>query len=111
MGAAGIRWARDGKSLDYRLTRGGASNIGRQALVGGPPRQLSNFQSDLIFSFNWSRDGEQLALARGATSSNVMLIRNFQWANLCHRRPSGQPIEVSPITRHHGVVFSNADSR
>ena len=67
---------RHGKALDYLLT-GGASNIWRQALAGGPPKQITNFKSDLIFSFDWSRDGKQLALARGATSSDVILISNF----------------------------------
>jgi Tol biopolymer transport system component len=77
MGAEGIRWAPDGKALDYSLTRAGASNIWRQALAGGPPKQITNFKSELIFDFAWSRDGKQLALARGATSSDVILISNF----------------------------------
>jgi serine/threonine protein kinase len=76
-GRGQIRWAPDGKALDYLLTRGGASNIWRQALAGGPPKQITNFTSDLIFSFDWSRDGKQLALARGNTSSDVILISNF----------------------------------
>lgn len=78
MGVTWIRWAPDGKALDYSLTRGGATNIWRQVLAGGPPRQITNFKSDLIFSFDWSRDGKQLALARGATSSDAILISNFQ---------------------------------
>jgi Tol biopolymer transport system component len=76
-GGGQIRWAPDGKALDYRLTRGGASNIWRQALAGGPPKQITNFKSDLVFHFDWSRDGKQLALARGTTSSDVVLISNF----------------------------------
>jgi Tol biopolymer transport system component len=77
-GRGRMRWAPDGKALDYILTRGGASNIWRQALAGGPPKQITNFQSDLIFDFAWSRDGKQLALARGSTSSDVILISSFQ---------------------------------
>jgi len=78
MGAFEIHWAPDGKALDYHLFRAGASNIWRQALAGGPPKQITNFKSDRIFSFAWSRDGKQLALARGATSSDVILISSFQ---------------------------------
>jgi Tol biopolymer transport system component len=78
MGAFGINWAPDGKALDYHLFRAGASNIWRQALAGGPPKQITNFKSDRTFSFAWSRDGKQLALARGSTSSDVILISNFQ---------------------------------
>jgi Tol biopolymer transport system component len=77
MGAAQIRWAPDGKALDYLLTRGGATNMWRQGLAGGSPKQITNFKSDLIFSFGWSRDGKQLALTRGTTSSDVVLISNF----------------------------------
>jgi TolB protein len=78
MGATRIRWAPDGQALDYRLDRGGASNIWRQPLAGGPPNQITNFKSDLIFFFAWSCDGKQLALARGTISSDVVLISNFQ---------------------------------
>jgi Tol biopolymer transport system component len=78
MGAAENRWAPDGKALDYRLFRAGASNIWRQALAGDPPKQITNFKSDLIFSFAWSREGKQLALARGSISSDVILISNYQ---------------------------------
>jgi Tol biopolymer transport system component len=78
LGAGETRWAPDGQAIDYTLTRGGATNIWRQALAGGPPKQITNFKSDLIFSFGWSRDGKQLAFARGATSSDVILISNFQ---------------------------------
>jgi Tol biopolymer transport system component len=77
-GRGQIQWAPDGQALDYILTRGGASNIWRQALAGGPPKQITSFKSDLIFFFDWSRDGKQLALARGATSSDVVLISSFQ---------------------------------
>ena len=76
--AAWFRWAPEGKAMDYSLTRGGASNIWRQPLAGGPPKQITNFKSEQIFSFDWSRDGKQLALARGTTSSDVILISNSQ---------------------------------
>jgi Tol biopolymer transport system component len=77
-GASGFRWAPEGNALDYFLTRGGVSNIWRQPLAGGPPKQITNFKSEQIFSFSWSRDGKQLALARGTTSRDVILISNFQ---------------------------------
>ena len=77
-GASEFRWAPTGNGLDYFLTRGGVSNLWRQPLAGGPPRQITNFNSEQIFSFDWSRDGKQLALARGTTSQDVILISNFQ---------------------------------
>ncbi len=78
VGAFEIHWAPDGQALDYRLLRAGAANIWRQALSGGPPKQITNFKSDRIFSFAWSRDGKELALARGSISSDVILISNFK---------------------------------
>jgi len=78
MGAFEVHWAPDGQALDYALTRGGATNIWRQVLAGGAPKQITNFKSDLIFFFAWSRDGKQLALERGNTPSDVVLISNFQ---------------------------------
>ncbi len=76
--AAGFRWAPEGKALDYSLTRGRVSNIWRQPLAGGPPKQITDFKAGLIFSFDWSHDGKQLALARGTMSHDAILIGDFQ---------------------------------
>ncbi len=76
--AGGFRWAPEGKGLDYMLTRGGVSNIWRQPLAGGPPKQITDFKTGLIFGFDWSYDGKQLALARGTTSRDVVLISGFE---------------------------------
>jgi Tol biopolymer transport system component len=72
------RWAPAGDAVEYALTRRGVSNIWRQKLGGGPPKQITNFESGLIFDFDWSRDGRQLALTRGSESSDVVMIRNFR---------------------------------
>ena len=76
--AGGFRWAPAGKALDYMLTRGGVSNIWRQPLAGGPPKQITDFKAGLIFGFDWSYDGKQLALARGTASHDVILISGFE---------------------------------
>jgi Tol biopolymer transport system component len=73
-----FQWSHDGKSLVYVETRNGVSNLWSHPLDGSPPKQLTDFQSDQIFSFAWSRDGEQLALARGTETSDVVLIRNSE---------------------------------
>jgi len=39
---------------------------------------VTNFKADLTFSFAWSRDGKQLALARGTVNKDVVLISNFK---------------------------------
>jgi hypothetical protein len=68
-----ISWTIDGKALTYIDTKDGVSNIWAQPLDGGPKKQLTHFKSDLIFKYAWSHDGK-LALARGAKTSDVMLI-------------------------------------
>jgi Tol biopolymer transport system component len=73
-----LPWPPDSKTIDYLLTRGGVTNLWRQPLTGGEPKQITNFTSGLIFSFCWSRDGKQLALARGSLSSDIVLISNFR---------------------------------
>ncbi len=77
-GARGFRWAPAEKALDYPLTRGGVSNIWRLPLAGSPSKQITDFDSQLIYSFDWSRDGKDLAVARGTTSRDVILITDFQ---------------------------------
>jgi Tol biopolymer transport system component len=72
------RWEPAGDAIEYALTRNGVSNIWRQKLGGGAPKQITNFESGLIFDFDWSQDGRQLALTRGTESSDVIMIRNFR---------------------------------
>jgi Tol biopolymer transport system component len=63
--------------LTYVETRAGVSNIWSKPIDGGPAKQLTNFKSDRIFLHDWSSDGKRLALARGAWSSDVVLIRDL----------------------------------
>jgi serine/threonine protein kinase len=72
-----IRWMSDGRALSYIVTRNGVSNLWSQPIEGGPPKQLTDFKSDLIFSYAWSRDGKKLALARGTKTSDVVLISHL----------------------------------
>jgi Tol biopolymer transport system component len=76
--ASGPRWSPGGEAVEYVLTRNGVSNIWQQKLTGGPPKQITNFESGLIFYFEWSPNRGQLALTRGNLSSDVVLISNFQ---------------------------------
>ncbi len=73
-----IRWTPDGASLTYIDTRAGVSNLWRQPIDGGPPKQLTAFTSDQIFSYDWSRDGKLLACERGVETSDVVLISSLQ---------------------------------
>ena len=71
-----LQWTPDGEAITYIKTIGGVSNIWSQNLTGDPPKPLTDFKSDSMFSFSWSRHGKQLVYARGAVTSDVVLIRD-----------------------------------
>jgi Tol biopolymer transport system component len=73
-----VRWTPDGRSLFYIETRNGVSNIWTHSLDGSPPKQVTSFKSDQIFSYEWSRDGRQLVCARGAQTSDAVLITDLR---------------------------------
>jgi eukaryotic-like serine/threonine-protein kinase len=69
-------WSPDGKSIDYPVTRGGVSDIWRQSLSGGEPKQITHFASGLIYNAYWSGDGKTLAVARGTRSADIVLLKS-----------------------------------
>ncbi|MCX6143686.1 MAG: protein kinase [Ignavibacteriales bacterium] len=71
-----MRWSRNGSALEYVDRRQGASNIWSQPLSGGPPKQVTDFKSDYLSSFDWSPDGKFLAVTRYSFSSDVVLMSN-----------------------------------
>ena len=73
-----FRWAADGRALIYTDTRNGIYNLRSQPLDNRPSKQLTNFNSDQIFRFDFSGDGYGFALARGYESSDVVMINNFR---------------------------------
>jgi serine/threonine protein kinase/Tol biopolymer transport system component len=73
-----LSWNPDGSAIVYVVTSGGVSNLWAQPVNGTQRKQLTNFTSDRIFWFHFSRDGKQLALSRGSRTSDVVLISNLQ---------------------------------
>lgn len=71
-----IRWAPDGKALNFLDRDKGVFNIWRQPLDGSGPTQVTNFTEDAIFYYDWDDEG-QLIVARGAKIRDIVLIRNF----------------------------------
>jgi serine/threonine protein kinase/Tol biopolymer transport system component len=72
-----LGWILDGHAISYIDTKGSVSNIWSQPVDGGPRKQLTDFKSDLIFSYAWSHDGKKLALARGSRISDAVLISDI----------------------------------
>jgi Tol biopolymer transport system component/DNA-binding winged helix-turn-helix (wHTH) protein len=75
---AGLRWMAGGRAVTYVDHQNGVSNIWSQPVDGGPPRRLTNFTSDKIFRFAWSRDGGRLAFERGMEINDATLINDFR---------------------------------
>jgi eukaryotic-like serine/threonine-protein kinase len=73
-----LHFSRDGKSVVYPVRDGGVDNLWEQALDGSKGRRLTDFTGEHIFDFHWSFDGKQLALVRGHTDADVVLIRDTQ---------------------------------
>ncbi len=78
IGARRLHWSPDQKSIQYLLTRHGATNVWEQSLAGGSPRPVTDFTSGHIFDFAWSRDGRELLLSKGEETSDVLLVSNFR---------------------------------
>jgi Tol biopolymer transport system component len=73
-----MQWHPNGSSFLFVDSRGGPHNIWQQDLDGSEPRQLTSFDSGEIFAFDVSRDGRKLALGRGQSTRDAVLIRNFR---------------------------------
>lgn len=69
-----LAWTPDSHALVYSDTRNGVSNLWARSLEGGPAQQLTDFKSDRIYMFDFSRDGKSLALARGNSTTDVVLF-------------------------------------
>jgi eukaryotic-like serine/threonine-protein kinase len=67
----------DGKSLAYPIEQNGVTNIWVQPLSGAPGHLITNFNSERILEFQWSRDAKRLAVVRGHFESNVVLFRDL----------------------------------
>jgi eukaryotic-like serine/threonine-protein kinase len=74
---ASIRWTADGRALTYADSRNGVDNIWLFPLDGGKPTQLTDFRSDRIESFNWSRDG-RLVCSRGVITRDIVIISDLK---------------------------------
>jgi eukaryotic-like serine/threonine-protein kinase len=72
------RWTPDSRSFLYIKNEGGVSNIWNQPISGEPPKQITHFNSEVIRSFDISRDGKQLVMNRGTANRDVVLIHDLR---------------------------------
>ncbi len=71
-----VRFSPDGKGVVYPIREKGVDNLWLQPLDGRPGRQLTNFSSLKIYSYQWSPGGKGLALVRGDSPSDLVLVQD-----------------------------------
>lgn len=72
-----VKWSKE-DALIYRDSKNRIDNLSSQSLNGDSPKQITDFKSDQIFGFDWSRDGKNLVVSRGRPSSDVVTLTNFR---------------------------------
>lgn len=69
-----VRWMPSGDALAYIDVREGAANLWSQPLTGGEPQRMTDFTSDQVFSYAFTKREGRLTFSRGSLSSDVFLI-------------------------------------
>lgn len=69
-----FQWAPDGRTIHFTDSRNGVSNIRAYEFRKGTVTDVTKFTSGTIYNFAWSPDGKNLAVARGQTTSDIVLL-------------------------------------
>jgi Tol biopolymer transport system component len=72
----GLAFSPDGKAVVYIVREKGVDNLWAQALDGSAAKPLTHFTADKILRFNYSPDGSQVAIERGESESDVVLLKD-----------------------------------
>jgi len=73
-----LNWAPDDHALVFSDYANFTGNLWLQPLSGGSPHALTHFASRDFMSIAYSRDGKQVAIARGNFTSDAVRITNFR---------------------------------
>ncbi len=76
--AGGFQWTPDGRAICFEGRVTNVRGIWAQPLDGRAPKQLTNFTSEFIRNYAFSRDGKQLAVSRGHEINDIVLIKDFR---------------------------------
>ena len=68
----------DEQTVIYNNKKLDVDNLWSRPIDGAEPKQLTKFMSETIYNFARSRDGKRFAIARGSSSSDIILIKDFQ---------------------------------
>lgn len=70
-------WLPDNRGIAFLDSRTGTNNVWMQPLSGGKPVQLTDFTTDGVAAYDFSRDN-RLAATRSVESTSIVLIRDFR---------------------------------
>ncbi len=76
----GLGWTSDSRSIVYADARENADNLWSFPIDGGPSKQLTNFNSGLVFAFQVLKDGKRIVLSRGTQTDDVILLRDEKFS-------------------------------
>lgn len=74
--SGGLKFTPDNKAIAYPIRESGVDNLWVQPLDGSSGHRATSFNAEQISTFEWSPDGKTLAILRGHTDSDVVLIRD-----------------------------------
>ena len=80
-GSQALGWTPDGKGLTWLSTIKNAQHVMMQPLAGGPPVQLTHFETEpaLITYYAWSKDGKKLAFTRQKYNArDIMMFTGYR---------------------------------
>lgn len=70
-------WLPDNRGIAFLDSRTGTNNVWMQPLSGGKPVQLTDFTSDGVAAYDFSRDN-RIAATRSVESTSIVLIKSFR---------------------------------
>jgi eukaryotic-like serine/threonine-protein kinase len=76
-GSRSYAWAPGGQAITFVRTTAGTANLWRQPLDGGPAARLASYPpGEAVVLHAWSSDGKMVALVRGTSNRQVVLMRD-----------------------------------
>ncbi|MFN7926839.1 MAG: winged helix-turn-helix domain-containing protein [Blastocatellia bacterium] len=73
-----LAWLPDSRSFTVAGAVNNTSNIYKYTFESNEPQSVTNFKSDWIFRYAWSRDGKTLAVERGLPVNDVIMISDMK---------------------------------
>jgi serine/threonine protein kinase/Tol biopolymer transport system component len=71
-----LGFAPEGNAVVYKVREKGVDNLWLQPLDGSPYRPLTHFTTDRIATYAFSADGSRIAMERGHTESDAIMLRD-----------------------------------